>query len=257
MAQPRARYFDTVLPNGLVLIEGVGGGTTAYAELYDPATGTFGAGGDLTSNNGGGREALLPDGSVVIAGGFNGPNVLANAEIFYPLSNLGFTPRTFTSSASFFAALGSIPSTTETYETLANGSVILQGATVDSLTYSSFPAGVDGLINGSFASIGTQSLTARRGGSPSFFLQGDSITVTFPVPVIASGIFFNAYTSVPGSYCLSTAVGTACNGSTYDTSSFYFVGLISSTPFTSVTIKGTGSGASGYNVDNLTYVPVP
>jgi len=257
MAQPRARYFDTVLPNGLVLIEGVGGGTTAYAELYDPAAGTFGAGGDMTTNNGGAREALLPDGSVLIAGGFSGANVFANVEIFYPLSNLGFTPRTFTSSASFFAALGSIPSTTETYETLATGTVILQGATVDSLTYSSFPAGVDGLVNGNFNSIGTHSLTAQRGGLPSYFFSGDSITVTFPGPVIASGIYFNAVTSVPGSYCLTTAVGAACNGSAYDTSTLYFVGLISSTPFTSVTIKGTGSGSSGYNVDNLTYVPVP
>jgi PEP-CTERM motif len=74
---------------------------------------------------------------------------------------------------------------------------------------------------------------------------------------LASGIFFNANPSVAGSYFMDTTAGDASSSATYDTSTLYFVGLISTTPYGSITIGSVGS-TSSFNVDNLTStVPEP
>ena len=49
---------------------------------------------------------------------------------------------------------------------------------------------------------------------------------------------------------------TALSGDTFDSTTFYFVGLTSDTAFTSVTFGSSSTilAASGFNVDNLSYV---
>jgi hypothetical protein len=60
----------TLLTNGKVLFAGGEGvGRSAYAELYDPATGRFTATGSMTSRRVWHSLTLLPDGTVLAAGG--------------------------------------------------------------------------------------------------------------------------------------------------------------------------------------------
>jgi hypothetical protein len=83
------------LPGGKVLIAGgstTGGTDVRTAELFDSATGTFtelpAAGNtELVVARGAAAAAPLPDGRVLIAGGFDGTNFLQSAELFDPASN--------------------------------------------------------------------------------------------------------------------------------------------------------------------------
>ncbi len=91
-------YAATLLPDGTVLISGGEISDEAYcseqgvadAELYDPATGTFGSAGMMTTPRSGHQSTLLADGTVLISGGvwgtFNDEYVipLASAEIYSP-----------------------------------------------------------------------------------------------------------------------------------------------------------------------------
>ena len=57
----------------------------ASAELYEPATGTFKRMGVMTSARRGAAEALLPNGQVLLAGGFSTDStVLASADLYDP-----------------------------------------------------------------------------------------------------------------------------------------------------------------------------
>jgi hypothetical protein len=95
MRQPRDGHTATVLRDGRVLFVGgfsrEGAPPLASAELFNPATGTFEAAGELATARGGHVAALLPDGRVLIAGGWTGPRrYTASVEIFDP-ADLSFT----------------------------------------------------------------------------------------------------------------------------------------------------------------------
>jgi len=197
---------------------------------------------------------------------------------------------TFTQSAAFFAALSApiyAPSQTETYESYATDTQILNGGTLGSYTYSGFPSYDDGTVSGridqrdesganvGFFSVagGLKSLGAFFTPIPAapaqgdYFFNGEGFTVALPAGTRAIGLFFNISTAnTPNSTDLfiNTAVGNATNGgSNYDTTqgnndptvpggtkNLFFVGLIS--PFTSADIGEAAAGNTGYNVDNLT-----
>ena len=124
-----ARYFHTatLLNNGKVLIAGGTGpvpggfGTIKGAELYDPATGTFTAVGDMITDREGPTATLLPNGKVLMTGGVtrtvNG-NVtyLSSAELFDP-------------STGSFTAMGSMNSAryNHTATLLRDGRVLIVG----------------------------------------------------------------------------------------------------------------------------------
>jgi hypothetical protein len=95
MAVSRMDPAAAPLPGGRVLVLGGqtwgGGGTAlASAEIYDPATGEFSPTGSMAVSRFGAMAAPLPDGRVLVAGGY-GSGDQASAEIYDPQTG-EFTP---------------------------------------------------------------------------------------------------------------------------------------------------------------------
>lgn len=91
----RCSATATLLPNGKVLVAGGGrrafglGGALSSAELYDPTTGAWTLAGPLPGPRNFHTAALLPNGKVLVAGGYdgtNGANVLSSALLYDPPS---------------------------------------------------------------------------------------------------------------------------------------------------------------------------
>ena len=91
MANPRAAHTATLLGDGRVLVAGgcteqgceVGEGS-ATAELYDPASRRFRPAGRMATARAGHTATPLPDGRVLLAGGWSGARQLSTAEVYDP-----------------------------------------------------------------------------------------------------------------------------------------------------------------------------
>jgi len=90
LATARSNHTATLLPSGKVLV--VGGYTEPHgpppvalssAELYDPATGSWSPTGSLATARYDHTATLLPNGKVLVAGGYNNA-ALASAELYDP-----------------------------------------------------------------------------------------------------------------------------------------------------------------------------
>jgi hypothetical protein len=86
----RQDHTATLLPNGIVVVAGghdSNGNTSASAELYDPASGTWTATGSLNTARDQHTATLLPNGMVLVAGGLDSNfDVSASAELYDPAS---------------------------------------------------------------------------------------------------------------------------------------------------------------------------
>lgn len=195
---------------------------------------------------------------------------------------------TYTDGAAFQAALaGTIA--TQGYEGTGVNSTIPQGGNFGGVVYtfsaptlggSQATGRIDGVVPGylPLVGLGTQSLAVFRTttafGEPSnqsFFYPGESITLTFPTPVRAVGIYFGGFDPGPGpgnthagDFFIQAAGGQAGNGLNAVPGTpvpgggplnptLYFVGLTSTVPFTTAVIGGIDRGTNGgFNLDNLT-----
>jgi N-acetylneuraminic acid mutarotase len=89
MGFQRASHTATLLPDGKVLITGGGAANRnnnnqAVCELYDPATSKWSACGVMSVGRLNHTATLLPNGKVLIAGGFYGRAFYSSAEFFTP-----------------------------------------------------------------------------------------------------------------------------------------------------------------------------
>ncbi len=126
MSVGRTNHTATLLPDGRVLIAGgstsIGSGTStttqilASTEIYNPGTGTFSPGGDMSSPRAGQTATMLPSGKVLIVGGQNNQGALATSELYDPQTN------SFVPSGSM-----SGPRTGHTSTLLTNGKVLVVG----------------------------------------------------------------------------------------------------------------------------------
>jgi N-acetylneuraminic acid mutarotase len=96
MNTARALQTATLLPNGTVLVAG-GDGSNGFpmaavgltsAEIYDPSTSTWTATGSMTTGRYSHTATLLPNGTVLVAGGYASSGYVASAEIYDPSTGL-------------------------------------------------------------------------------------------------------------------------------------------------------------------------
>jgi N-acetylneuraminic acid mutarotase len=94
----REEAASVVLPDGTVLMTGGYTGITpmpdvASTEIYQPATNTWTPGPDMAQGRAGQTATLLPDGQVLVAGGYNQEDsVLATAELYSPGTAVNLIP---------------------------------------------------------------------------------------------------------------------------------------------------------------------
>jgi len=144
----------------------------------------------------------------------------------------------------------SLSKTVQGWDSLADGTVL---TTLDGVTYAATSG--DAVVTHSFLPLSSPSTV---GITPiGFFGGSDGITFTFATPILAFGISFNTFATIAGDYMLSTSVGDA--GSSYDPFPGFgtgqFAGLISDTPFDTVTVSSPGGVA--YTLDDMIYATGP
>jgi hypothetical protein len=87
MTTARANFGSALLGDGRVLAVGgtnVGYASLASAEVYDPVTRHWSATGPMSTRRQGLTATLLPNGTVLVAGGAGSDIVYATAEIYTP-----------------------------------------------------------------------------------------------------------------------------------------------------------------------------
>jgi hypothetical protein len=180
---------------------------------------------------------------------------------FLPISQVLAGTVTYTSSAAFDAALAGAPKLVEDYAGFTNKEDIAPGSTFHGITYASFniTAGTDGIISNQFNSFSGLSLGANQANDAAeFFFDGNSMVINF-APAYAIGVFYNVNAN-SGTFGIITSAGSASAGSaSYDTSTFVFAGLISTTQFTSAEIfsNSGGAGTASYNIPEIILAQAP
>ncbi len=158
MFEPREGHTATLLSSGKVLITGgcnnfaVNSATCdnflSSAEIYDPETDEFTATtGSMSTGRVNHTATLLPDGKVLIAGGWDGTSSLSSAEIFDP------DTETFTPTGSLGTARRSATATA-----LAGGKVLIAGGRSDQYLAS---AEVFDPSTGSFTAVASSMKASR------------------------------------------------------------------------------------------------
>jgi N-acetylneuraminic acid mutarotase len=174
LVEGRSRHTATLLPNGTVLIVGGNHGVVddyarlSSAELYDPDTGTWTAAGEMNVRRSGHSATLLPDGTVLVAGGVEGfDEAWASSELYDPAT------RTWTATGAM-----TVPRLAHTATLLPNGTVLVAGGDGGPEVASSTVLASAELydpLSGTWASTGT--MTERRWLHTATLLQDGTVLV--------------------------------------------------------------------------------
>jgi N-acetylneuraminic acid mutarotase len=162
----REEHTATLLPNGLVLVEGgqgSPGNPLATAELYNPATGMWAATGSLHVARFAQTATLLPSGLVLVAGGYNfTTGALASAELYDPSTGAWTTTGDMTA-----------PHILPTATLLPSGLVLVAGGGTNSNVQAT--AELYNPANGMWTATG--SLHTARGGNTATLLSNGQVLV--------------------------------------------------------------------------------
>ena len=169
MTTPRCNHTATLLPNGKVLI--TGGAIRSVnsfqsfssAEIYDPATGTFSAAGDMTMDRLWHTATLLKDGKVLLAGGFQqsaqGIHFLSSAELYDPLTG------TFTATREMSSPWA------DTATLLADGRVLITRSDPDGIIGAQYFTDIYDPATATFSPTGS-TVYSHTGPSATFLANG-------------------------------------------------------------------------------------
>lgn len=139
----------------------------------------------------------------------------------------------------------------ENWDGFANGTQFADGSSANGITY--FSSAGNALVTSFFLpSTFPNGLGDTVEG---FFLAEDAITFTFSAPLLAFGIDINTASVIAGAYAATTEDGDVA-ASVFDPFPGFgtgqFIGFLSDTPFTSVTIVGTPAAqGDAYTLDTL------
>lgn len=162
---------------------------------------------------------------------------------------------TYTSSSDFLAAIGGDPSmtlSTEDFGGGTNGQILGQGGVFDGLTFTFSNPPDSGIVTNTHDNVSGLSLGGNNAcPGCDYFFGGQSFTVVFPHPIFAVGGFFNVNPD-SGTYTIATAVGNAVTDSAvFDTQTFVFDGIISTTAFTSATFSSQSFDSGSFDVGEI------
>ena len=197
------------------------------------------------------------------------PATLCAAAVVFASSISNAALVTYTDQAAFMAALPG-PASTLDFDSLASGTTIANGGTVDGITFNYNFGGVsmvvtDGNQFGGGGPFDTTSGSNFLGTDDSdIFLDGDDFDLSF-APVNAIGMFFITADVMFDDDITLTGGGASVGLSAADAGADlgdggipYFLGIIDDTnPFTTANITTIGGGFFLYNVDDITTAVVP